>query len=77
MSDDLTFSTHIYNNNVIGDSFHVGFNMSYVSWKQLNLLDHTDVSLHVHHVTVPPVVLEAQHQGVRLKATQASSLRGK
>lgn len=45
-----------------------------VSSKQINLLDHTDISLHTHHVTVPPVILEAQHQCVWLEATQTSSL---
>lgn len=38
------------------------------------LLDQTDVSLHVHHVSILPVVLEAQHQGVRLEATQTRGL---
>lgn len=44
--------------------------------KRLHLLDHADVGLHVHHVAVPPVVLEAQHQGVRLEAAEARRLEG-
>lgn len=40
----------------------------------LHLLDHRDVHLHVHHVAVPPVILETHHQSVWLEATQASSL---
>lgn len=39
-----------------------------------DLLDHTDVRLHIHHVSVPPVVLEAQHQRVWLQPTQSCSL---
>lgn len=38
------------------------------------LLDHTNVGLHVHHVTIPPVVFEAQHQGVGLETAQSGSL---
>lgn len=40
-----------------------------------HLLDHTDVCLHVHHVSVPPVILEAQHQRVWLQPAQSCSLR--
>lgn len=46
------------------------------SLKQLSLLDHADVGLHIHHVPIPPVVLEAQHQGVGLEAPQTCSLKG-
>jgi len=43
---------------------------------QHDSLDHVDVGLHVHHVPVPPVVLEAKHQGVRPQPAQTSSLWG-
>ena len=59
-------------NNTTAASFHLGLSTSL--WR--DLLDHTDVCLHVHHVSVPPVILEAHHQRVWLEAAEASSLRG-
>lgn len=43
-------------------------------WSRL-LLDGVDVDLHVSHVSVAPVVLEAHHQSVWLESTQTHRLK--
>lgn len=61
-----------------GNCWFVSFRLQYVYLsKELDLLDHTDVSLHVHHVSVPPIILEPQYQRIGFETTQASSLQGK
>ena len=39
------------------------------------LLDEVDVGLHLPQVSIPPVVLEANHQCVGLQPAQSHSLR--
>ena len=38
------------------------------------LLDHLDVGLHIVHVAIPPVILEAYHQSIGPQTTQSRCL---